>query len=106
MRRLLVNDFKFDFTNYLVLIYPAIGITITFLIMTFLIKDNIKHSISSILHAISKRNSFMKKHKIYSSMVGGILTAGFGGSIGLEAPIISSGSAIGSNLGRVRNNFV
>ncbi|MEA2107314.1 MAG: chloride channel protein [Bacteroidota bacterium] len=55
---------------------------------------------ASILHAISKRNSLVKAHKIFSSIIGGILTAGFGGSIGLESPIISSGSAIGSNTGR------
>lgn len=101
LRELLLNDIKFDYHNFLMLLYPTIGIALTVFMKQIVLKDSIKHNISSILHAISKRNSLMRMHKIVSSMIGGILTAGFGGSIGLESPIISSGSAIGSNLGRV-----
>lgn len=101
MRQLLTSDFEFDVRNYLMLIYPAVGILLAILLNKFIIKDNIKHNITSILHAISKGNSLMRTHKVFSSMLGGVLTAGFGGSIGLEAPIISSGSAIGSNIGRI-----
>ncbi len=93
-----VND---DERSYYFLIYPSIGILLTLALKHIVIKDYIKHNISSILHAISKRNSLMKAHKVFSSMLGGVFTAGFGGSIGLESPIISSGAAIGSNLGRI-----
>ncbi|MBN1253508.1 MAG: chloride channel protein [Bacteroidales bacterium] len=85
----------------LLLIFPAIGIGITVIFKYLIINDTVKHNISSILHAISSRNSLMKRHKIFSSLLGGILTAGFGGSVGVESPIISSGAAIGSNLGRI-----
>ncbi|MBU0763196.1 MAG: chloride channel protein [Bacteroidetes bacterium] len=92
---------RFNTKDLLLLVYPVIGIALTVAFKKYILKDQIKHNISSILHAISKRNSLMRAHKVFSSIFGGILTAGFGGSIGLESPIISSGSAIGSNLGRV-----
>ncbi len=85
----------------LLLILPSIGIGLTLFFKHIVIKDTIKHNISSILFAISKKNSFMKGHKVFSSLFGGILTTGFGGSVGVESPIISSGAAIGSNLGRI-----
>ncbi len=86
---------------FLLLVIPALGIGLTLLLKHMVISDTVKHNISSILYAISKKNSLMKQHKVFSSMLGGILTAGFGGSVGLESPIISSGAAIGSNLGRI-----
>ena len=100
-RDFLINDIEHDKDHLFLLFYPAIGIVITLVLRKFVIRDFIKHNISSILHAISMRNSLMKAHKVFSSMLGGIFTAGFGGSIGLESPIISSGAAIGSNLGRL-----
>ncbi|OQY00765.1 MAG: hypothetical protein B6I20_08295 [Bacteroidetes bacterium 4572_117] len=86
---------------FLLLIIPSVGIGLTLLLKHTILADTIKHNISSILYAISKKNSLMKRHKVFSSMLGGILTAGFGGSVGMESPIISSGAAIGSNLGRI-----
>lgn len=85
----------------LLLLFPTLGIGLTLFFKHFIIKDKVKHNISSILEAISKKNSIMRPHKVFSSMLGGILTAGFGGSVGVESPIISSGAAIGSNLGRI-----
>jgi CIC family chloride channel protein len=77
-----------------------IGVGLTLIFKKYIIKDFIKHNITSLLHAISKRNSIVKFHKTYSSVIGSIITAGFGGSIGLESPIISSGAAIGANMAR------
>lgn len=100
MRSFLLDETSFDLANYFLLILPSIGIAFTLVFKKFLIKDMIKHNIASILHSIAKRGSIMKFHKVFSSLVGGILTAGFGGSVGLESPIISTGAAIGSNLSR------
>lgn len=97
---LFLEDFQFKHHMLLLLILPAIGIVLTVMFRKYLLRDSVKHNISSILHAISTRNSMIKSHKMLSSISGAILTAGFGGSIGLESPIISSGSAIGSNIGR------
>ncbi len=101
LHELLLQDKGFDEYNLLMFIYPFIGIAITFFFIKYILRDPIKHNIAAILYAISKRNSLMRAHKIFSSILGGILTAGFGGSIGLESPIISSGSSIGSNVGRI-----
>jgi CIC family chloride channel protein len=97
----LLKGKSFDEYNLLIFIYPTIGIALTFLFTRYLLRDKEKHNIASILHAISKHNSLMKAHKMFSSIIGGILTAGFGGSIGLESPIISSGSSIGSNMAKL-----
>ncbi len=101
MRGILLNEFQFDYYNFLILIYPTVGVFLTVLMKKFVIKDSVKHNITSILYSISKLNSRLKTHKLFSSIIGATLTAGFGGSIGLESPIISTGSAIGSNIGRV-----
>jgi CIC family chloride channel protein len=101
MHNFFKGDLQFDPRNFRLIIYPAIGLLVTYLFKQYIIRDHISHNIASILHAIAKRNSLMRLHKIYSSVTGAILTAGFGGSIGLESPIISSGAAIGSTIGKV-----
>ena len=86
--------------NLLYLVLPFIGIFLTFLFVKYSVKDNIGHGISRILQSISKNNSIIKAHNMYSSLVASTITVSFGGSVGLEAPIVLTGSAIGSNLGR------
>jgi CIC family chloride channel protein len=99
LREFFLSDSLAD-SRFLLLLLPGIGMLITILFKKFVLKDNILHNVSSILHAISKRKSLMRRHKIFSSVLGAVFTAGFGGSVGLESPIISSGGALGSNLGR------
>lgn len=86
--------------GYLYLALPGIGIILTLLYVRYFVKDNIGHGISRILFAISKKGSKIKRHNTYSSMVASTITIGFGGSVGAEAPIVLTGSAIGSNIGR------
>ena len=99
-REFLLDGINWSYQNYLFFLYPMIGVGLTLIFKKYIIRDFIKHNITSLLHAISKRNSIVKFHKTYSSVIGSIITAGFGGSIGLESPIISSGAAIGSNMAR------
>ncbi|MEQ8549082.1 MAG: chloride channel protein [Cyclobacteriaceae bacterium] len=87
--------------NYLYLIFPFIGILITVLVAKYLFKEKLGHGITQILYAISKNSSIMRKTQMYSRMVTSAITVGFGGSVGLEAPIVVTGSAIGSNIGRL-----
>lgn len=101
MHNFFKGDLQFDPRNFRLIIYPFLGLLATYLFKQFVIKDHVSHNIASILHAIAKRNSLMRLHKIYSSVSGAIFTAGFGGSIGLESPIISSGTAIGSTIGKM-----
>jgi chloride channel protein, CIC family len=86
--------------SYLYFVYPVIGIVLTFLFVKFIVKDNIGHGISRILYAISKKKSYLKGHNSWTSVIASTLTIGFGGSVGAEAPIVLTGSSIGSALGR------
>jgi len=86
--------------SLLSLFLPFIGIAITYLFVKYIVKDNIGHGISRILQAISKNNSLIKLHNTYTSLLASAVTVIFGGSVGLEAPIVLTGSAFGSNLGR------
>jgi len=86
---------------YFFLIYPVIGILLSGLFVKYIVKDDIGHGVTKILYAISQRKSRIKKHNMWSSLVAGSITIGFGGSVGAEAPIVLTGSAIGSNLGRL-----
>jgi chloride channel protein, CIC family len=97
---LISQGFRFEKENYLYLALPLVGILLTVIFVKFILKKNISHGVSRILYAISKRKGVLEGHHTYSSMVGSTLTVAFGGSVGLEAPIVLTGSAIGSNLGR------
>jgi len=86
--------------GYLYLAYPVIGMLITLLFVRYIVRDSIGHGISRVLHAISKKKSYLKAHNTWTSIVATTMTIGFGGSVGAEAPIVLTGSAIGSALGR------
>lgn len=92
-----------DFTggSFLYLGYPIIGILLTVLISKYIFKESLGHGITQILYAISKNSSIIRRTRMYSRMITSALTVGFGGSVGLEAPIVVTGSAIGSNLARL-----
>ncbi len=95
---LLHNTFTPDNYNYLFLIFPTIGITLTVIFVKYGIKAKISHGVSRILWAISQNKGKIDRHNTWSSLVASTLTVGFGGSVGLEAPIVYTGSAIGSNI--------
>ncbi len=83
------------------LIFPGVGMLISLLLLKFVIKDNIGHGVTKVLLAVSRNESRIKSHNMWSSMLTSSFTIGFGGSVGAEAPIVYTGAAIGSNLGRV-----
>lgn len=86
--------------NMLILIYPAIGILLTILFVRYIVKGQIGHGLPSVLLSLSRKGGVLPARNMYSSLVASTLTVAFGGSVGLEAPIASTGSAIGSNIGR------
>jgi CIC family chloride channel protein len=96
----LTNSFSQTDANYLYLLYPVVGILIAGLYVKYVVKDDISHGVTRILFAISQRKSRIKPHNMYTSLAASSVTIGFGGSVGAEAPIVLTGSAIGSNLGR------
>jgi len=97
---LLMSVISIKSFNLLYLVLPFLGILITYLYVKYIVKDNIGHGISRVLQSISKSNSIIKAHNMFTSLIASTITVSFGGSVGLEAPIILTGSALGSNLGR------
>ena len=85
---------------WLYLLLPGVGMLLSLLIVRYIVKDNIGHGVTKVLQAVSKNESKIKSHNTVSSLVTSALTIGFGGSVGAEAPIVYTGAAIGSNLGR------
>ena len=106
LHHVLTTSFIEGSGTYLYLAFPLIGITLTFLFVKYIVKDDIGHGVSKILYAISKKNSRIKSHNSWSSIIASTLTIGFGGSVGAEAPIVLTGASIGSNVGRImRMNY-
>lgn len=103
IQHLLTSDFQVKGQNWLYLVFPILGIYLTSLFVKYVVKDNISHGITRILYAISSKQSMLKPHNTWTSVVASSITIGFGGSVGAEAPIVLTGSAIGSNLGRLFN---
>ena len=98
---LLTSQFSSTSANWLYLVYPVIGIYLTSLFVRYIVRDDISHGITRILYAISSNRSRLKSHNTWSSVIASAITIGFGGSVGAEAPIVLTGSAIGSNLGQL-----
>lgn len=92
----------FDGVAYsaLYLIYPGLGMLLSLLFVKYVVKDNIGHGVTKVLLAVSKNESKIKPHNMWSSMLASSVTIGFGGSVGAEAPIVYTGAAIGSNVAR------
>jgi CIC family chloride channel protein len=99
IKGLLIGGFKVHEVNFLYLLYPIIGIFLASLFVRRIVKDDISHGVTKILYSISQRQGRIKRHNMWTSIVASSITIGFGGSVGAEAPIVLTGSAIGSNLG-------
>ncbi|MDH6303869.1 CIC family chloride channel protein [Parabacteroides sp. PF5-5] len=100
IQRLLTQNMDVSQANYLLLLYPVLGILLAGLFVKYVVRDDISHGVTKILYAISQRKSRIKPHNMWSSLAASSVTIGFGGSVGAEAPIVLTGAAIGSNLGR------
>lgn len=86
--------------NFLYLTFPFIGVILTILFVRYFVKDEMGHGVTKVLYSLSKLGGFIKPHNNYSSIIASTLTVGFGGSVGLESPIVVTGSSIGSTMGR------
>lgn len=101
IEKILTERFDVMGFNWLYLVYPVVGIWLTGLFVRHVVKDDISHGVTKILYAISRRQARIKAHNTWSSVVASSITIGFGGSVGGEAPIVLTGSAIGSTLGQL-----
>lgn len=101
IQKILTNEFEFTLLNYLYLAYPMVGMILVGIFVKYFNKNKLGHGVPNVLYSISKRGGFIERDKTYSHMITSAITVGFGGSVGLEAPIVTTGSAIGSNLARL-----
>ena len=101
VKEALVAWFPSDRAQALLLVYPAIGIIVATLFVKYIVRDEISEGVTRVLYAMARKDSRIASHNCWSSIVGGATTIGFGGSVGPEAPIVLTGAAIGSNVGKV-----
>jgi len=99
----LTKDFHYYAENYLYLAYPGIGILITVLYVRWFVNDDIGHGITKVLQSIANSKGIIRAHNMFTSIISSTVTIGFGGSVGAEAPVVLTGSAIGSNIARTFN---
>lgn len=85
---------------FLYLMLPGVGMLLVMLFVRYAVRDNIGHGVTKVLVAVSKHESHIKPHNMWSSLLSSAATIGFGGSVGAEAPIVYTGAAIGSNFAR------
>lgn len=96
-----LHSFSYDeYQNYIYIVSPVVGIFLTIAFIRYILRKSVGHGVPGILHAISRNNGYLERHKTFSAMIASTFTVGFGGSVGLEGPIVGTGAAIGSNVGR------
>ncbi|MBQ6939573.1 MAG: chloride channel protein [Muribaculaceae bacterium] len=101
IQHLLTSHMMNEGLNGLYFVYPIVGVFLVGLFVRYVVKDDISHGVTRILQAFSQRKSRVKPHNMYTSVLASSVTIGFGGSVGAEAPIVFTGAAIGSNIGRL-----
>ena len=96
----LTGWFDASWNNLLLLVYPGVGMLLSLLFVRYVVRDDIGHGVTKVLFSISRNNSRIRSHNMWSSLLSSSVTIGFGGSVGAEAPIVYTGAAIGSNVAR------
>ena len=100
IHNLLKNFINEEVHNYIYFIFPLIGLTLVIIFIKYILHKPVRHGIPNVLYGISKRKGFISRHNLYSSIVTSALTVGFGGSVGLEGPTVSTGAAFGSQISK------
>jgi len=100
IQELLTKGFSDEYTQIMFIVYPAIGLLASAVIVRFVIRNKVGHGVPNVLYAISKNNGIIRSFQMYASIITSSITVGFGGSVGLEGPTVSTGAAFGSNIGR------
>jgi CIC family chloride channel protein len=100
IKQMLTGGFEIDYSNYLYVIYPAIGLLLVMIFIKFILRKPVRDGIPNVLYSISRTHGFIKPHNTYSSIITSTITVGFGGSVGLEGPTVVTGAAIGSVIAK------
>ncbi|MDO6674406.1 chloride channel protein [Tenacibaculum sp. 1_MG-2023] len=99
--RILEDGLIKDYHHSLYFIFPILGLFLVYYIKKYLIKKDIGHGVSTTLQSISKKNGIIERYKIYASLITAPITVGFGGSVGLQGPAVSTGAALGSGVAQL-----
>ncbi len=99
----LTEDFDALQENYHYFLYPGIGILLTYIYTKFVVKEDISHGVTKVLESISRKKGYLRAHNMFTSIISSTITIGFGGSVGAEAPVVLTGSSIGSTIARKFN---
>ena len=91
---------KGPYEIFIVAILPLAGILLAIFFVRHYLNGVLKKGSSSIVYSILKKSSLINSKECYAHLVTSAFTVGMGGSLGLESPMVSTGSAIGSNYGR------
>ena len=86
--------------RYLYLVLPAMGIFLTVWAVKKILKGKLEKGLPPIHYAIAKKSSIVPREQMYAQVLTSSLTVGLGGSAGLEAPIVITGAAFGSNYAK------
>jgi CIC family chloride channel protein len=97
--KILTENITYKSGGFFYLILPMAGMLLTLLFVKYVVRDNIGHGVSRVLYAISKKKGKLRTHNNWTSLAATTMTIGFGGSVGAEAPIVLTGSSIGSAIG-------
>lgn len=100
VKTLLISGLAVENMNLLYLVFPAVGILLSLLFVNYIVRGDISHGVTKILYAMSRGRSRIKSHNRWSSVIASAITIGMGGSVGAEAPIVLTGAAWGSDLGK------
>jgi len=98
---IITKGFISDYYVAAYFVFPALGLLLSFVFIKYVIKQPVSHGIPTVLQTIAKRNGIMKRYQMFASLVASSITVGFGGSVGLEGPTVSTGAALGSNFAQL-----
>jgi len=101
IQHLMKNKVVSNYYHPFYFLFPIIGLTLTFLIKKYVIRQEFGHGIPSTLRAIAKKKGIMRRFQMFSALLTAPITVGFGGSVGLEGPTVSTAAAISSNISRL-----
>ncbi len=100
IKKLLTGGFEIDYSNYLYVVYPAIGLLLVVLFIKYVLRKPVRDGVPNVLYSISRTHGIIKPHNMFSSIITSTITVGFGGSVGLEGPTVVTGAAFGSFIAK------
>ena len=98
-----LNEIGFD---YFLLFTPLLGIILSVAVVQLFFNGKMTTGLSNVIYTILRKSSDIPRRDLLSHIFTSGITIGLGGSAGLEAPIVVTGAAIGSNAAKeVRFNY-